>query len=232
MSGHLITFEGTDGSGKTEQVKRLAAALRKRGHEVVETKEPGACRQGATIRHLLFNDPTTHRMAPGQGDCLFLYDHIGHVHDVIKPNLAAGRIVISDRYADSQFAYAVAKKTVKCMNDAFHSLYGVIPDITVLLIGDVPLMLSRARSRPGAEGAKKQAGKEWDSPALAERIQQAFILNLGTEPRTILIKMLPEEDLDAIAKRVETAVVARLELLEREGPNQGGLFGGVAEARA
>jgi dTMP kinase len=100
----FITLEGPDGSGKTTQARLLAEWLRERGHEVVMTREPGGTDVGDQIRAVL-HDPDNTAMDARTEILLYSASRAQHVAQRIRPALAAGAIVVSDRYADSTLAY-------------------------------------------------------------------------------------------------------------------------------
>ena len=136
--GLLITFEGIEGSGKTTQAQRLYEYLRaKRGDKVIFTYEPGDTEVGRRIREILIDK----RYVIDAWTELFLYlaDRVAHVEQVIKPALDEGKIVISDRYADSSVAYqgagGVPIDTIKQFNEV--ATFGIKPQLTVLL--DLPV---------------------------------------------------------------------------------------------
>src|SRR5271170_2537257 len=152
MRGRFITFEGIDGTGKSTQIKMLVERMKQEGYDVLETKEPGSpaepTKLGLELRQILFHTVTTHNMAPGVADLLFLADHVQHVHKLIEPALAAGKVVISDRYSDSQFAYATSKKCPGYILEAYQAAFGPIPDLTFLFVSANPeVTLLRAQQR-------------------------------------------------------------------------------------
>src|SRR5574337_1322769 len=100
----FITFEGPDGSGKSTQIKLLAEHLQGLGHHVVLTREPGSTEIGEQIRHVL-HDLRNKAMQPRAEILLYSAARAQLVGEKIKPHLAAGGIVLSDRYADSTLAY-------------------------------------------------------------------------------------------------------------------------------
>lgn len=101
--GFFITFEGGEGCGKTTQLRLLAGRLRRLGHVVVTTKEPGAGPLGPVFRKLLLSRSIT--IPPAAELFLFLADRAQHVEKVIRPHLARGAVVLCDRYEDSTLAY-------------------------------------------------------------------------------------------------------------------------------
>ncbi len=109
LRGVFITFEGTEGSGKTTQCRRLARSLRARGYQVIETREPGGTPLAETIRKLLLPSPKPKGQAepitPACESRLILAARSQHVTHVIQPALAKGIIVLCDRFFDSTLAY-------------------------------------------------------------------------------------------------------------------------------
>lgn len=200
MSGRFISTEGIDGTGKTTMCNILANRMKEEGYDIVLTKEPGSpldtSNLGQEIRQILFHTVTTHKMARGVADCLLLADHIQHVEKVVKPALAEGKTVISDRYADSQFSYAVAKNSPGFIMEAYSSAFGPIPDLTLLMItDDVRVMLDRARAR---RGETHQEGKTWNDEAMQRNIQNEYLKNLVGQDRTVVIKVEVDKGPDQI----------------------------------
>lgn len=217
-SGYFITLEGVDGVGKTSLMKLLADQLVFDSFpEPLLTKEPGEMNPitgvphdslGPEIRKILFHSVTTKNMAPGVADCLLLADHIQHIERVIKPALAAKRIVISDRYTDSEFAYASAREItgIKSLLAVYAEFFGPVPDTTVLILGDPEVCLVRARSRMGEQ---HQSGKAWDSVDKQRVIQDWYVTNLGKEPRTVIVSsegLTVQEVFDSIYPVIRTRI--------------------------
>ena len=105
MAGYFITFEGIDKSGKSTQARLLAERLGKAGLEVVLTREPGGTALGNQIRSLVLDHIPETSVAPIAEMLLFAADRAQHVEELIRPNLQAGKVVISDRYVESTLAY-------------------------------------------------------------------------------------------------------------------------------
>lgn len=228
-SGVFITFEGIDGTGKTTQVARLAEALRAAGEIVVTTKEPGdhvpdqaggytvvGSNVGYGIRQLLFKDPTTHKMAPGVNDMLFLADHVQLQHEVIKPGLLAGSIVLCDRYMESQLAYSTVKGSPYWAMDAFHRATIIRPDITFFLIGD-PSKLATRTKRVGTHEEGKQDGKVWGNIAGQIKVQEAYRSVLEVEQNITIevIERVHERTIDQVAAEIKAVTQARLLMMSR-----------------
>jgi dTMP kinase len=142
--GKFITFEGLDGTGKSTQLRKLAAVVRARGHKVVETREPGGTLTGEKIRRVLL-DSGTAGLSPLAEMALMFASRAQHIAQVIEPALAAGSIVLCDRFTDSTEAYQGGGRRLG--SDAVRELHRVLcgdlqPDLTILLD-------SNARSLPG-----------------------------------------------------------------------------------
>lgn len=138
--GRLIVFEGIDGTGKTTQIRLLAAELRRQGHEVVESREPTAGVYGQRIRALYQNRAG---VTPAEELALFIADRRQHVAELIAPALAAGKVVLSDRYYLSTAAYQGAlgqdPEEIMRINEEF----APPPDLVILLELEVEQGLAR-----------------------------------------------------------------------------------------
>jgi len=145
--GHLIAFEGTEGTGKSTQLRLTAAALRRAGYTVRETREPGGTPLGVEIRRVVMHfegDPPT----PLSELLLYLADRAQHLDHVIRPALAAGEVVLTDRFSASTIAYQGYGRELNLATvteiDAL-ARGGLMPDLTILLDCPVELGLQRAR---------------------------------------------------------------------------------------
>ena len=150
--GLFVTFEGVEGSGKSTHVRHLARALRATGYEVVETREPGGTPLGQALRDLLLA-PTSTPPEPLTELLLYCADRAQHAAEVIRPALAAGRIVLCDRFADSTIAYqgygrGLDLDTVRALDARARG--GLEPNLTFLLDCPPAAGLARAQARSGA----------------------------------------------------------------------------------
>ena len=147
--GLFITLEGLDGSGKTTQIKRLAAWLQKRGTSPVVTRQPGGTATGDRIRTLLLDSGST-PIAPMAEMALMFADRAQCIAEVIEPALAAGKVVLCDRFTDSTEAYQGGGREIG--SEPVLQLHRLIcgnlqPDLTLLLLPSLSACLERARRR-------------------------------------------------------------------------------------
>ena len=149
MRGLLITVEGVEGSGKTTHCKRLGQWLGARGHEMVLTSEPDGTPLGSAIRGLFEQDGAA--PTPLTQTFLFMAARQQHVAQLIRPALARGAVVVSDRYADATLAYqgfggGMELETIRDLNAL--ATGGVMPDLTILLDLDPAEGIRRISDRP------------------------------------------------------------------------------------
>ena len=144
----FITFEGIEGSGKSTQIKRVAEILSKNGYEIVLTREPGGSPGAELIRKLLVEgDPD--RWSPETEMLLFTAARRDHLEKTITPALKEGKIVISDRFADSTRIYQGATRgDLRSIVDNLHKLMiGCEPDLTIIIDIDPSESLARGLAR-------------------------------------------------------------------------------------
>ncbi|GGL50745.1 dTMP kinase [Wenxinia marina] len=155
----FVTFEGIDGSGKSTQARRLAEALRADGAHVVLTREPGGSPGAEEIRTLLLTgDPA--RWSAETEILLFTAARRDHMEKTIRPALAAGRTVISDRFADSTRVYQGATRgDLRAVVDRLHeTMIGQEPDLTFVIDMDPADALSRGLARRSGEDRFEEFG--------------------------------------------------------------------------
>jgi dTMP kinase len=199
--GVFVVFEGGEGAGKSTQVTQLADALRAQGRDVVVTREPGATDVGARIRRLVLNSGDA--PSPRAEALLYAADRAHHVATVVRPALARGAIVVSDRYVDSSLAYQGAGRTLPVPEISWLSSWatgGLKPDLVVLLDVDPGVGLGRVDSRGG--GIDRL---ESESRSFHERVRYAFLDLAAADPKRYLVldaARPPEEIARAVAQRV------------------------------
>lgn len=180
-AGLFISFEGIDGSGKSTQARLLAEALRAAGRDVVLTREPGGSPGAEEIRALVLQGEPD-RWSAQTELLLFTAARRDHLERTIRPALAAGQVVICDRFADSTRMYqGLSRGNLRAQVDALHDLMiGVEPDITLLFDMDPADGLARAKSRATVEerfedfGVGLQQRMRAGFLALADEFQDRF----------------------------------------------------------
>ena len=201
----FISFEGIDGSGKSTQARLLAEVLSARGQEVMLTREPGGSPGAEEIRRLVLEgDPD--RWSPQTEMLLFTAARRDHLERTILPALAAGRIVICDRFADSTRMYqGLRGEGLRAQVDALHALMiGREPDLTLLIDMDPGVGLARALGRQGGEERFETFGHE-----LQARMRQGFLELARAHPERIVV-IDGSRPVDEVAADVLALVEARL----------------------
>ncbi|MCR9110318.1 dTMP kinase [Marivita sp. XM-24bin2] len=203
--GLFISFEGIDGSGKSTQARKLADRLQSEGADVLLTREPGGSPGAEEIRALVLQgDPD--RWSAETEILLFTAARRDHLERTIQPALAAGKVVICDRFADSTRMYqGLSRGNLRVKVDALHDLMiGVEPDLTLLIDMDPETGLSRAKARKTVEerfedfGASLQEAMRAGFLALAEEYVDRFRVIDGAR------------DADAVAEDVWAAISPHL----------------------
>lgn len=157
--GTFITFEGIDGSGKSSQARLLAEALQTQGFDALRTREPGGSQGAEEIRRLLVEgDPD--RWSAETEILLFTAARRDHLEKTIGPALAMGKVVISDRFADSTRVYqGAARAALRDVVDALHSLLiAREPDLTFIIDMDPKAALARGLARQSGEDRFEELG--------------------------------------------------------------------------
>jgi dTMP kinase len=185
MPGLFITFEGPEGSGKSTQIRLLREALTQRGLAVVATREPGGTRIGNAIRSLLL-DPAHTEMSPRAETLLFQAARAQIVDEVIRPALAAGEVVLCDRYADSTLAYqgyghGQALTSLQQLGD--YATGGLTPTLTIYL--DIDVLAGLERKRAGA--ADEWNRMENHALAFHQRVRAGYLTLASAAPARWLI---------------------------------------------
>jgi dTMP kinase len=181
----LVTLEGIDGTGKST----VLAALKEKLADLdpVFTREPGATWVGESVRRAIAEqiDPITEAT-------LFVADHAAHLATVVRPALAAGKLVISDRYSDSRFAYqsvtldGVIPEPEKWLQ-AMHNGWSIVPDKTILLVIPVDDALARLSTKSGREHFERRE--------ILEKVQNRYLEFARAEPdRFVIVDAMLDKD--------------------------------------
>lgn len=188
--GLFITFEGTEGSGKTTQMRLLIERLRNAGYAVTENQEPGTTRIGRQIRRVLL-DPAHQEMAPMTELLLMFASRAQAAAEVITPALDRGEIVVSDRFTDSTLAYQGEGRRLGF--DIVHrahrlALGDLLPDITICVDLDIETGLARAHRR-NQKSARDASEARLDRQSLEfhQRVAEGYSKIAKLEPRRFRI---------------------------------------------
>jgi dTMP kinase len=208
----LITFEGSEGCGKSTQVKRLAAQLEEEGVTVVVLREPGGTAIGEAIRHLLQHSEENQDMTPETELLLFEASRSQLVREKIQPALARGKWVICDRFFDSTTVYQGAArnldpKLVKSLNT--FAVGDCVPDLTFVLDIDRAAAQSRLGNR-----TKIRDRLEDESNEFHERVIRAYRDLAKNEPKRVVL-IDGRFSVDAIGNQIWQTLTARFPAVAR-----------------
>ena len=192
--GKFVTFEGLDGTGKSTQMRKLAAVLRESGHKVVETREPGGTATGEKIRKVLL-DSGTAGLAPLAEMALMFASRAQHIAEVIEPGLAAGNIVLCDRFTDSTEAYQGSGRRLgtEPVRELHRILCGDLqPDLTILMDSNPRASVNRARRRN--QSATKFSTRSHDENRFEQetrsfftRVRDGYLAIAKREPERVVV---------------------------------------------
>lgn len=202
MSGLFIVFEGGDGVGKSTQVTRLVAWLTQQGHRVRTTRQPGDTAIGLQLRQIVL-DPASGDVDPRAEALLLAADKAQHLHEVVRPALAEGKVVVCDRYVDSMVAYQGAGRELDAREVADLARWataGLVPHLTILLDVAPERAVHRKQDRDRVEDA---------GTAFHERVRQGFLACAEAAPGRYLV--LPGlTGIDSLAAAIRSRVAGLL----------------------
>lgn len=185
LPGWFIAIEGGDGSGKSTQVDALAVWLRKRGFDVVTTREPGATVLGAKLREILLHAKDREPVSARAEALLFAADRADHVEKVVRPALERGAIVLTDRHVDSSIAYQSGGRGLDAEDVAALSAFateGLRPDLVILLDVDPAVAWERAQTRSDAPDRLEAEPAEFHA-----RVREVFRSRAAAEPSRYIV---------------------------------------------
>ena len=207
-AGKLISFEGSEGSGKSTQIARLARHLQSRGRDVISTREPGGTDIGEQIRTIIVHNSKGDEMCAETELLLFAAARAQLVREVIAPAMVRGTVVLSDRFLDSSTVYqGVARNlSVDPVNQINRFAVGnVLPDLTIII--DVPTEVSLARIRQRASGLPDRMERE--NIEFYEKVRAGYlVLAKGIPDRFFVVDGTLSED--AVEKKIWSEVEKRL----------------------
>jgi dTMP kinase len=216
--GLFITFEGLDGSGKTTQIRHLAASLEAEGYSVVTLRQPGGTALGDRIRAVLLDSRSEAELgtiAPEAEMALMFADRAQSLREVILPAIARGAIVLCDRYTDSSEAYqgagrGLGSERILAMHKAVCN--DIQPDLTLLLLPRLQSSLYRARRRNERHVQKHGTDEnrfEREGDDFYTRVHEQYREIARREEKRVVV-IADEAPIDAIAARILEIVHARL----------------------
>lgn len=214
MSGLFITFEGTEGGGKSTQIALLAERLRQLGHRARVLREPGGTPIGEEIRHLLKHHPANEVMMPEAELLLMNASRAQLVLEVIRPALTAGEIVLCDRFYDSTTAYQgygrqLDLALVQAVID--FAVGRTRPHLTFLLHVSVEVSEARQRARQSANAGPRDRFEEADR-AFFRRVEHGFEKIAAAEPERVMV-VDATQSIEAVHDEIWRHVAARLSVL-------------------
>ena len=208
---HFITFEGGEGVGKSTQVKRLLANLADASIEAVRTREPGGTPKAEAVRSFILQG-RSESWGPGSEAVLFAAARLNHVNELIAPNLAAGKWVISDRFHDSTRAYqgltgGVDDKLIAALEAL--ALDGHAPDLTIVLDMDPEVAFRRVAQRAVEDGLALTGDRfEKEDIEWHKRLRESFLAIARANPdRCVVISA--EQSEAALEAAIWTVVSTR-----------------------
>ncbi|MFM2024586.1 MAG: hypothetical protein RLZZ56_599, partial [Actinomycetota bacterium] len=198
----FISFEGIDGVGKSTQIRLAEEYLQSRGQNVLTTFEPGGTELGQEIRNLLLHrkGDVAHRAEA----LLYAADRAHHVATKVRPALAAGQVVITDRFLDSSVAYQGAGRKLSAeevRNISVWAVDGLLPDLTILL--DLEAAKAAKRRETTGQEADRLEREKLD---FFEAVRDEFLKLASAEPQRFLVvdaEASPEEIFEQIAPKLD-----------------------------
>ncbi|HMT06989.1 MAG TPA: dTMP kinase [Pyrinomonadaceae bacterium] len=208
MKGKFITFEGIDGSGKSTQLRLIEHHLTNAGHDVVTTCEPGGTPLGRHLRSAFLE--TTETVSPLAELLLFAADRAQHVEHLIRPSLAARKVVISDRYADATAAYQGAGRGFDA--DTIAEVIGLAtgglkPDLTLFFDITVATALERMNTRQSSGATANRMDSE--TAEFYQRVREAYLDIAKHEPERVCV-IDAEGSIEDIYSKVVTVLSERM----------------------
>jgi len=211
----FITFEGIEGSGKSTQIALLGQALQQLGYTLTQTREPGGCPIADQIRSILLH-PDHNNLDATSELLLYAAARAQHVHEVIRPALAAKRLVLCDRYTDATSAYQgegrnLDRQLIQQLNQV--ATMGTTPDLTILIDLPAEIGIKRALAREVTLNDSSEGRFEREEIAFHQRVRQGYLALSKESPERFII-VDGTQDIQTLAKEIMEAT--RLFLQQKE----------------
>lgn len=211
----FITLEGIEGSGKSTQIAAVARWLKGAGYDCLTTREPGGTSIGGQIRSVLLH-PANDDMAPGTELLLYVADRVQHLETVVRPALAAGKVVVCDRYFDATMVYqgyarGLDKKTILQLHEL--ACGGLTPDLTLLLDLTPEGGLARAWRRIASDDAHAAESRfENEKLAFHDRVREGYLDLARNQPQRFRV-IDAGADAQTVQTRIETVLANHFEIV-------------------
>ncbi|PWU06538.1 MAG: dTMP kinase [Verrucomicrobia bacterium] len=205
--GILISFEGSEGSGKTTQIRLLASHLEQNGREIVVTREPGGTAVGEEIRHLLKHAGSGSTIFPETELLLFAASRAQLVRELLIPALKENRIVLCDRFLDSTTVYQGAARQMSTTPVQIINTFAVgdlLPDLTIII--DVPASIGLERIRHRVSDLPDRM--EQENIEFYERVREGYLLLARSLPERFFI-VDGTQDVQTLEKQIRNEVQKR-----------------------
>lgn len=214
MKGKFITFEGGEGSGKSTQIKLLADYLESKNKDIVLTKEPGGTDIGLELRRILIEGEISKLDAEAEA-LLFFADRRIHMVKKVWPAIKEGKIVLSDRFADSTMAYQYYAYDKRLSKEDINSLYAFAvgsfkPDLTIILDIDPKVGLARSFKKASTM-VNKETRNENRELKWHENLRRGFLEIAKEEPQRCVV-LNADKSIEELHKDIVKVVSERLEL--------------------
>ncbi len=208
MPGLFISFEGSEGCGKSTQIRALSERLKANGHEVIQTREPGGTPLGEAIRNLLQHDPAGEGMSSESELLLFAAARAQITRELIAPAIAADKIVLCDRFMDSTTVYqgvarALAPQDVSQVNQ--FAVGNCKPDLTILIDLDPEVGLERVKARSGGQLDRM----EREAMEFFQAVRSGYLALAEGEPERFLV-LNGSQSIETLEAIVWAAIEAKL----------------------
>jgi len=208
MAGLFITFEGTEGCGKSTQINALAARLQVQGQQVLQTREPGGTSLGEAVRNLLQHDEAGAGMSPEAELLLFTASRAQLTRERILPAIAKGEIVLCDRFMDSTTVYQGVARQIDIQAVAAINRFAVgeaRPDLTILI--DLPPEVGMARVHARSDGQLDRI--EQEAIEFFQAVRAGYLKLAESEPERFLV-LDGSASVEVLEQQIWAAVQPRL----------------------